>query len=74
MRPLINDFLQIYYPEEKYVVLQGSYARGDADLYSDIDLVVFNDMSSQKEFKLKNQLIQVQETSLNVFSPIKSRI
>jgi|GEM_PF-6836492 len=64
MRPLINDFLQIHYPEEKYVVLQGSFARGDADSYSDIDLVVFNDLNSQKEFKFKNQLIQVQETSL----------
>jgi len=55
----VNELKDLFGEKLKSVILYGSYARGDYDTESDIDVFVLVDMSSQELAKYQRNLVEI---------------
>lgn len=56
LKKYVSDILKVYGSQLKTVILYGSYARGDNDSASDIDIMILVDLTD-KEIEEKGRLL-----------------
>jgi predicted nucleotidyltransferase len=63
---LTKQFLELSFPNETFVSIDGSTARGTADQYSDIDLTIYGDLKQQydKNIEFFGVIVQVHFATL----------